>query len=104
MITFRGNFIFTVPVNELIEEENSHPREHNIASDVGCGRNCLINQEFIQESSIIAREKTQLVELHKIVGASKEKALNASLLDTINNLKADLEAREHEMKYYRQAH
>lgn len=102
-ITFRTSFVFTVPVNELIEEENSQASGHSIASDVGCGRDCLINQEFIKESDILTREKMQLLELHKIVGTTKDSNLNSSLHDTIDNLKTDIETKEHEMKYYKQA-
>lgn len=101
-IKFRTSFIFTVPVNELMAEENPHNNGHNIASDVGCGRDCVINQEFIKESDILAREKTQLVELHKIIGSTKDSGLKSSLSDTINNLRTDIETREHEMNYYQQ--
>lgn len=101
-IKFRTSFIFSVPINELIALDNMPSANYDSSDDNTCGRDCIIKEEFSKENNIIIKEKKQLIELNKIIKLSKESELNTSLADTINNLKADIETKEHEINYYKQ--
>lgn len=94
-IVFKGKFLFTIPLNDLINLNNSHG---DVAVNSNCNqRGCILQQEKSKELQVIAKEQKQLQDLQLILQNNHNPKLAEALSDTINNISNDLTSRQKEL-------
>lgn len=98
-ITFKGKSAFIVMLNQLLSNDLGGGNQVSVNNNC-CDRDSVLKQEYVKKVQVINDETRQLKDLQKILATTKDAELKKSLMNTINNLKQDLEFRKKELAYY----